>query len=119
MILTQVDWRQLKVGDLYIHYNGYELDPGPHYVTVTTIWYPAGDDYAFIYTNDDKAYYVSDERTNLTVNNTFYNYIEGHHIRPTNLGNAGFPCIEAEQESPMANSDDESVNAEDIYENPE
>lgn len=127
MELTQVDWRQINVGTTYIHYNGYHRDPGPHIVVVTSIWYPQGINYAFIYTNNDAAYYVSDENTDLTVNNSFYTYVEGPHIRPSNLGDAGLSGIVCmlsavanddmtDPESP--NDSGAPVNSEDVYENP-
>ena len=90
MELTEINWRSLEQGETYIHYNGYQADPGPHIVTITNIWNL--EDYSFIYTNVS-TYYVSDERTALTVNNTFYKYIEGQHIAPQNLGDAGVSYI--------------------------
>jgi hypothetical protein len=90
MELTEINWRSLQQGETYIHYNGYQADPGPHKVTITSIWNL--DSYSFIYTNLS-TYYVSDERTALTVNNTFYKYIEGEHIAPKNLGDAGIAYI--------------------------
>ena len=106
MELEPVSWRDIKVGETYLHYSRNQFHPGPNTVTVREIWLRGS--WAFIYEKDSHlAYYVEDSAPNeLSVNNMFFKMTHEPYIHP-NVAH-----VTLQEENPFeVSSDTDSENS--------
>ena len=106
MELEPVHWRNIKVGETYLHFSRNRFCPVPHTVTVREIWLLGS--WAFIYQKDShSAYFVEDAApTELSVNNMFFKMTNEPYIHPN------VEHVTLQEENPFeVSSDTESENS--------